>query len=80
MMTDREILFRRRRPQINGDEAARLLQEYGEMVSMGAREALGDKLFLAFVPEHGELVGPLTLNAVVARELCRLLNDFGYGT
>jgi hypothetical protein len=79
MMTKREILFRTKRPQIPPDEALKLIQEHGEIVSMGGREAPEDLFLVTFVSEKDTTVGPLALNPVVARELCQLLIDRGYG-
>jgi hypothetical protein len=78
-MNQREILFRRKRPQIPPDEALRLVKEHGEIVSMGGREAPLDLFLVTFVSEKDTTVGPLALNPVVARELCKLLIDHGYG-
>jgi hypothetical protein len=78
-MTEREILFRTKRPQIDPAEALQMIREHGEIVSMGGREAAGDLFLLTFVSEKDTKAGPLALNPVVARELCKLLIDRGYG-
>jgi hypothetical protein len=38
-----------------------------------------DLFLLTFVSEKGTVNGPLSLNPVVARELCKLLLAHGYG-
>jgi hypothetical protein len=78
-MNEREVLFRKKRPQIDPTEAAQMIREHGEIVSMGGREAAGDLFLLTFVSEKDTEAGPLPLNPVVARELCKLLIDHGYG-
>lgn len=78
-MNQREVLFRTKKPQINPVEALQLIGEHGEIVSAGGREAALDLFLLVFVSEKDTKVGPLALNPVVARELCKLLLDNGYG-
>lgn len=79
-MDNREVLFRKNRPQINGYKAIELIEEHGEIVSMGPRPAGLDLFLLSFVSKNDTTVGPLALNPVVARELCRLLIHHGYGS
>jgi len=74
-----ETLFQQKRPQIPLDAALRIVEEYGDMVSMDGRIAAINHFLVAFVSKKGDLAGPLMLNAVVARELCRLLIANGYG-
>jgi hypothetical protein len=78
-MNEREVLFRTKRPQINPVEALELIGEHGEIVSMGGREAALGLFLVVFVSEKDTKVGPLALNPVVARELCKLLVDHGFG-
>jgi predicted GNAT superfamily acetyltransferase len=78
-MTPDEILFRKKRPPINGDKALSLAEEHGVIVSCTAREAPQGLLLAAFVSERDTTVGPLILNSVVARELCERLINLGYG-
>jgi hypothetical protein len=78
-MTEDEILFWQKLPQLPLDTTLRLFEEHGDMVSMGGRPAALSHLLVAFVSRKGDLVGPLMLNSTVARELCKLLIENGHG-
>jgi hypothetical protein len=78
-MNDRERLFREKLPQFTDYQAVELIGQHGEIVSVAGREAALDVFLLTFVSEKDSIVGPLSLNPVVARELCRLLLAHGYG-
>jgi hypothetical protein len=78
-MSDRERLFREKLPQFTDYQAVELIGQHGEIVSMAGRKAALDLFLLTFVSEKGTVNGPLSLNPVVARELCKLLLAHGYG-
>jgi hypothetical protein len=78
-VTEREKLFRIKLPrEIDPKRAIDLIREHGEIVSFGGRQAEDDLLLVTFVSEKDVIAGPLALNPVVARELCKFLIDLGY--
>jgi hypothetical protein len=80
MPTSREILFREKLPIFTDTEAATLFYEYGEIVSVAGRDGpLPGTYLVSFASEKGLKAGPLVLNSVVARALCKLLLDGGFG-
>jgi hypothetical protein len=78
-MTEREILFRERLPKFTDYDALKLIGEHGQIVSVDGRPAALDLFIVAFASDKGTTVGPLSLNPVVARALCKLLLDDGHG-
>jgi hypothetical protein len=81
MMSQREILFRTKSPsEIAPKDVANLLREHGEVVSFAGREGPEDLLQLVFVSAKDTAVGPICLNPVVARELCKFLVGLGYAS
>jgi hypothetical protein len=78
-LMDRKTLFEAKRPQFTEYEAHELWQKYGEIVSVDGRPAALDSFLVTFVSENDMTAGPLGLNPVVARALCKLLIDNGYG-
>jgi|SRR5580704_12906473 hypothetical protein len=78
-LMDRKTLFEAKRPQFTDYEAHELWQKYGEIVSVDGRPAALDSFLVTFLSENDMTAGPLALNSVVARALCKLLIDNGYG-
>jgi len=79
MSDDREALFRAKLPEFTDAEAANLFKQYGHVVSVAGREGpLGDTFLVSFASEKGLTAGPLVLNSLVAKALCRLLIDNGF--
>ena len=76
---DRDTLFKEKRPQFTDFQAHELWSQYGEIVSVDARPAALDAFLVTFVSENDMTAGLLALNPVVARALCKLLIDNGYG-
>ena len=77
-MTNRERLFEEFKPQFSDYQALEFIQKYGEIVSVDGREAALDLFLVMFASEH-LTCGPISLNPVVARALCALLLEAGYG-
>jgi hypothetical protein len=75
----REALFRERLPKFTDYEALKLINEHGQIVSVDGRHAALDLFIIAFASDKGTTVGPLSLNPIVARALCKLLIDDGHG-
>lgn len=78
-MSDREKLFDERIPDFYTDyEAAKLVAEFGEIVSFKARHAALDLFIIKFVSEQG-MNAVLALNPVVAKRLYLKLEELGFG-
>ena len=78
-MSDSETLFREKLPKFTDAQAAELCHQHGQIVSMDGREAPLDTFLVMFMSEKDLGVGPLVLDPLVARRLCKLLLDHGYG-
>jgi hypothetical protein len=76
---EREALLRDRRPRFTDYEARKLIDEHGQIISVDGRHSALDLFIVAFASEKGTTVGPLSLNPIVARALCKLLVDDGHG-
>jgi hypothetical protein len=80
MQTTDEILFREKLPNFTDVEAATLFGKYGRIISIAGRVGpLGDTVLVKFASESGLTAGPLVLTSLVAKELCKLLIDEGFG-
>lgn len=77
-MGERETLFKENLPEFTDVQAEALYRRFGEVISVNGREGPIDSFLLMFVTEKSDC-GPLCLNPVVARELCKLLIANGYG-
>ena len=77
-MGGRETLFQEHLPEFTDAQAAAFFSQCGEIVSVSGRSA-GLDLFLVMFASEKLSCGPLSLNPVVARTLCRLLIRNGYG-
>ncbi|HTQ14594.1 MAG TPA: hypothetical protein VMH86_12030 [Rhizomicrobium sp.] len=77
-MGTRETLFQTRFPEFTEAQATKFFEQHGEMVSVNGRPGTPD-LFLVALASEKQAYGPLALNPLVARTLCKLLVDAGYG-
>lgn len=78
-MSDRDTLFREKLPKFTDAEAADLFYKFGEIVSVEGRDGPLGSFLVSFASEKGLTAGPLALNSLVARALCKLLLDGGFG-
>lgn len=77
-MGQRETWFQEKFPQFTENQAATFFRQHGEIVSVNARPGAPDLFLVAFASE-GQQYGPMALNPIVARALCGLLIQHGYG-
>ncbi len=79
-MTEDEKLFKENLPKFTDTEAANLWGQFGRIISLAGRDGpLPGTYLVLFVSEEGVKAGPLVLNRVVSRALCKLLLDGGFG-
>ena len=80
-MGTRETWFQERLPQFTDQQATSYYGQHGEMVSVYARPGTPDLFLVAFASEKDgkQIAGPFALNPNVARTLCALLMQHGYG-
>jgi hypothetical protein len=78
-MSDRDALFREKLFKFTDYQTVELIGEHGEIVSVAGRPAALDLFIVTFAPDKGTTIGPLSLNPIVARELCKLLTDHVHG-
>jgi hypothetical protein len=80
-MTEREeleALFQEKMPTINeldAINAQKIMGEHGQIVSVNGRRVALSHFMVTFVSDKGVKAGPLILNSLVARALCKLLLD-----